>query len=325
MSKARIILGTMTFGEHGVGSRIKDLSTIKQILSKFQSYGYNELDTARMYCDGNTEEVLGQLKVQYDPMNFILATKVYPNQPGDHSPEKLRSTFETSLTALKSKNVDIFYLHAPDHNTPIEDTLAEVDKLYKEGKFKELGLSNYAAWQVAEIIQICKFKNYILPTVYQGMYNLLTRSIEDELFPVLKKYNLRFYAYNPLCGGMASGQYKMEDVKEDGSRFDPNVTQGQRYRERFWKKSYFEGIESIRIEGEKHNIQPTEIALRWLIHHSKIQPFGNKDAIILGVSSMNHLETNIKACQQGPLPKELLEVIDNAWLNCKATCPSYFR
>ena len=183
----KVVLGTMTFGT-GEGGRISDLQTIKEILNSFKKTQNDELDSARMYCGGNTEEVLGILKVQE---NFKLATKAFPFKPGMHSEKELKTQFEQSLEALGTKAVDIFYLHAPDHSTPFEETLKACDDFYKAGKFKELGLSNYSAWQVMEIYKICQSKNYILPTVYQGRYSVLTRDVESELMPCLRKLGLR--------------------------------------------------------------------------------------------------------------------------------------
>ena len=132
-------------------------------------------------------QVLGKLEVQ---RTFKLATKVYPKEPGQHQPEKLKATFRESFKALNTKRVDIFYLHAPDHATPFDVTLRAVQDLYEEGTFGEfgmivffcptfatgcdfsmrstlLGLSNYAAWQVMQIWWICKTNGYVLPTIYQ--------------------------------------------------------------------------------------------------------------------------------------------------------------
>src|SRR5690606_26118365 len=102
---------------------------------------------------------------------------------------------------------DIFYLHFPDHKTPLEETLKACQKLYEEGKFKELGLSNYSSWQVSEIYNMCKNNGWVLPTVYQGMYNVITRDVEKELFPCIRYYNMRFYSYNPLAGGLLTERY----------------------------------------------------------------------------------------------------------------------
>uniref|UniRef100_A0A8B9EYE8 Aldo-keto reductase family 7 like (gene/pseudogene) n=1 Tax=Anser cygnoides TaxID=8845 RepID=A0A8B9EYE8_ANSCY len=129
-----------------------------------------------------------------------VATKANPWDGKTLKPESVRSQLDESLRRLKRTSVELFYLHAPDHGTPVEETLRACNELHKEGKFKELGLSNYAAWEVAEICTICKYNNWLMPTVYQGMYNATTRQVETELFPCLRHYGLRFYAYNPLAG-----------------------------------------------------------------------------------------------------------------------------
>lgn len=91
-----------------------------------------------------------------------------------HKPENLRRLFELSLKELGTEQVDIFYLHAPDRSVPFAETLGEVDKLHKEGKFVELGLSNYTAFEVAEIVNICNERGWVRPTIYQGMYNAIS-------------------------------------------------------------------------------------------------------------------------------------------------------
>jgi aflatoxin B1 aldehyde reductase len=138
-SRVPLSIGTMCFGPN---ERITDLNDVQKCLDVFKSFGQNQLDTARMYGTGHTEEYLGQL----DLSGLIIDTKVYPASPGDHAPEKLRQTFKTSLEKLKVKKVRILYLHAPDRATPFEDTIREMDALHKEGLFEEFGLSNYASW-----------------------------------------------------------------------------------------------------------------------------------------------------------------------------------
>ncbi len=96
-----------------------------------------------------------------------VSSRVYPVNPGDHSPAKLRTTFEASLKGLKVQKVRTLYLHAPDRATPFEETCAEVDKLHKEGKFEQFGLSNFAAWEVAEVVMLCRSKGWVQPKIYQ--------------------------------------------------------------------------------------------------------------------------------------------------------------
>jgi aflatoxin B1 aldehyde reductase len=103
-----------------------------------------------------------------------------------------------------------------------------VNDLYKEGKFKRLGISNYMAWEVAQIQELCRANDWVTPQVYQGVYNALHRSIEHELMPCLRKYGMAFYNYNPLAGGYLTDRYHREESNvEAGSRFDPNRWQGE--------------------------------------------------------------------------------------------------
>ncbi|KAJ3323118.1 Aflatoxin B1 aldehyde reductase member 2 [Boothiomyces sp. JEL0866] len=261
--KPKLVFGTMTFGV-GDGGRISDRQVMKEILKLYSNYG-NELDTARMYCDGNTEQVLCELQAQKE---FLLATKAFPFKPGMHSQELLEKQFMESLTALGTKHIDIFYLHAPDHATPFEETLEKVNQLHQMGYFKELGLSNYAAWNVMEIYKICQANNYVLPTVYQGRYSVLTRDVEPELFPCLRKLQIRFYAYNPLCGGLLACKLKMQD--EPDGRFAPETIQGKRYRERYWNTEYFDALEEYKAVCDKHSIRYVEAAHRWIMNHSQL-------------------------------------------------------
>ncbi|KAF9406071.1 hypothetical protein BGZ76_006423, partial [Entomortierella beljakovae] len=194
----RIVLGTMTFGLETTNAfttiRVRGADSTKPFLDKFHAHGHVELDTARIYCDGDTEIVLGKLPLDH----FKVATKVWPTVPHAHGLEYLRKSLKESLSALKAEKVDILYLHAPDYSTPFEETAKAIDDLYREGLFEKFGLSNFAAWQVTLIHQICKQNGYVLPTVYQGMYNAITRDVVRELLPCLKALDIAFYAYNPI-------------------------------------------------------------------------------------------------------------------------------
>ena len=107
-----------------------------------------------------------------------------------HGPDRLKATLSKSLRELGTDCVDIFYLHAPDRSVPFEETLKACDEMHKEGKFVNLGLSNYAAWEVAEIVNIAKERGWVRPTIYQAMYNAFTRTIESELIPCCRKYGI---------------------------------------------------------------------------------------------------------------------------------------
>lgn len=310
----------MTFGGSGLDQQKSQ--AIVDLYAK--TTGYDEIDTAILYQQGKTEKLLGQMNVG---KKFKLAAKVnshYPKQgpSAGLSKESLRKQFEVSLKNLKLTSVQLLYLHWPDYETPIAETLETLNELDKEGKFEAWGISNYSATQIEEIIEICKAKDYKLPSVYQGMYNYLTRTIEPELFPTIRKYGMKFYVYNPLAGGVLTGRYSFEDQPTSG-RFDGGTTWGQKYRERFWKKELFSTLDEVKVAGAKENLSPVDVAFRWLCFHSKLQ---EGDAIIIGGSSINHIQSNLDSIQSAqPLNAELLEIIEKGWEQAKESCAPYHR
>jgi aflatoxin B1 aldehyde reductase len=124
---------------------------------------------ARMYIDGKQEAFTAA--AHWKERGLTLATKLYPSTPGVHKADFLTAQVEDSLKNLKTDQVDIFYLHAADRSVPFAETLEALNDLHKQGKFVRLGLSNFAAFEVAEIVITCKDRGWVRPTIYQGMYN----------------------------------------------------------------------------------------------------------------------------------------------------------
>src|SRR5665647_2292129 len=151
----------MNFGEQ------VDEITADHMLAMFLDRGYKEIDTAYKYNDGASEEILGRILTPERRGKVYLATKASPLNGGGLGPESIVKQVNTSLRRLKTDYIDLLYLHAPDPKTHIEVTLEACEKLFKEGKFRELGLSNYASWQVADIWHLCKRNGWIIPSVYQ--------------------------------------------------------------------------------------------------------------------------------------------------------------
>lgn len=314
MKSMKVILGTMTFGKQ------VDEKTADRIVKIFLDHGHTELDTASRYIGGKSEEILGRILTPSLREKVYLATKVYPEGPAGFQPEQVVEQVETSLKRLQTDWIDLLYLHRPDHQTPIEVTLEACQKLFRQGKFRWLGLSNYASWQIADICHICKQNDWALPATYQGVYNALTRNVEPELFPSLRKFGIKFYAYNPLAGGLLTGKYpNVRKMPEDG-RFILK----KHYQERYWKESYFNALEEIRNPCKFHEISMAEAALRWMKHHSLMNGADN-DGIITGVTSIDHLKANLQAGEAAELPQAIVEAYDKAWEITKMDCPQYFR
>jgi aflatoxin B1 aldehyde reductase len=168
---------------------------VEALLNAFHSRGYSHIDTARNYsvdAPGSSEARLGQAGA---PSRFTIHTKVQSGEPGAHEPAKVALSIGQSLDDLKTSTVETMFLHVPDRQTPFEDTAKAMNDAFQQGKFKKFGLSNYTAAEVKQFIEICEQKGYTKPSVYQGSYNPVTRGGEKELFPLLRKHNMAFFAY----------------------------------------------------------------------------------------------------------------------------------
>ncbi|KAF7316049.1 Aldo-ket-red domain-containing protein [Mycena indigotica] len=345
-SPLNIVFGAMTVGApetRAEGARVTDVKEVEAMLDVFVARGYREVDTARFYCKGTSEEYLG--KVDWKAKGILMETKLYPTKRAltmkhllgpeiyeqlqkfgvSHTPEDVRKHLALSLDAVKTDCLEMFYLHGPDRATPYEVTLKAVDELYREGKFKRFGISNYAAWEVAEIVGICKANGYILPTVYQGVYNAIQRTVEPELFPALRKFGISFYAFSPLSGGFFTGKYTSMDAEAvPGSRLNADNLPGKSIRARYWNEPNFAALAIIRPVIEKYNLTMPEVGLRWVAHHSKLQR-EHGDAIIIGASNIGQLKSNLDDLEKGPLPDDVVEALDEAWNIVKAHATVYFH
>lgn len=304
----------MTFGEQIFGTDASDM------IRCFFSQGYRELDTAYVYNGGECERLLGAVLKEMNLDSFEIATKVNPRVTGKLDRVAVVSQLDESLERLQLNRVDTLYLHFPDPNTPLESALEGCAQLYDEGKFRELGLSNFPAWLLAEAYNICKAHGWMLPKVYEGLYNPLSRFAERELDRALEYYGIRFYAYNPLAGGMLTDKYSGEEriIKEGRFTNRPN------YQQRYWKDSYFDAVDSVKAVCAGYEINIVEAAYRWLACHSMLRS-DRGDGIIIGASRMSQLEQNMAAITNGELPREIVKAFDDAWEISRADAPEYFK
>lgn len=153
----------------------------------------------------------------------------------------------------------------------------------------------------------------------------LARSIEQELIPCCQRYGIDVVVYNPLAGGLFSGKIKTNQIPMQG-RFSDETTIGPLLRNRYFKDATFDALSLIEPYAEKYQLTLLEIALRWCAHHSMLR-FSNegRDGIIIGVSSFEQLESNIRDLEKGPLPDEVVTALDQAWLTAKPTTPNYWH
>lgn len=312
MKNVNLILGTMTFGESVFSP------DVEKFISAFLDAGYDELDTAYVYNEGNCEKLLGEVLPGLNRF-FKIATKVNPRISGKLDADAAYKQVNESLERLKLKSVDTVFLHFPDPMTPVESVLYAMADLHDQGRYRELGLSNFPAWMVADVWHICDKHGWVKPTVFEGVYNPLTRKAEIELNDCLNAYGLRFYAYNPTCGGLLTGKYaKYEEAPTDG-RF----THRPNYQKRYWKESYFKAVEIIKKAADEAGSNIIDVTYRWLTYHSMLN--GDRgDAILIGASKLDHLLQNMKTVKAGPLPENVVSAFEKAWEITKGDSPEYF-
>jgi aflatoxin B1 aldehyde reductase len=295
----RIVIGCNQFG-----TRLADVDAALELMAELN---LDELDTARGYGGGESELALGaaleRLEAKKGPKALpFVATKAAPPLGYDATRFKLAQ----SLAALRRKSVDLWYLHSPDASASLEETLRVVDEAVGEGKVREWGLSNFAAWQVVEIVAHCRAHGIAQPTVYQGSYHVLQRQAEEELLPALRAHGLRYYAYSPLAGGLLTGKHSFDTVPTEG-RYDGGAA--SRWGERWWRKELFESVGALQAVCDRHGITLAAAAIRWAVFHSALRrEYG--DAVILGASSIEQLAANAACAAGGPLPAELVEYMD---------------
>ncbi|MEJ2010288.1 MAG: aldo/keto reductase [Acidobacteriota bacterium] len=310
---SRASFGTMTFGGQ------TDEATAGRMIDLCFDAGINFFDTANVYNKGLSETITGKLlKGRRDKV--VLATKVR-GKMGDGPDESglsraaIHKAIDGSLQRLQTEYVDVYYLHQPDYDVPIEETLAAMDELVRAGKVRYPAVSNYAAWQVAEIHCISQKNGFKPPFISQPMYNLLARAIEEEYLPFCKRYGVAVVPYNPLAGGLLTGKQSRGGSPITGTRFDGNKL----YLDRYWHEDDFAAVEELKAVAKDAKKTPVELALQWLLSRDQV------DSVILGASRVEHLEENLKVCEGPPLPNDVLDRCDKVWQRLRGVTPKYNR
>jgi aryl-alcohol dehydrogenase-like predicted oxidoreductase len=309
---SRLCFGTMTLGKP------LDQSSTNEVIQRCLDAGINFFDTANMYNAGVAEILLGNaLKGRRD--KIILASKVFfemgdaPDQQGLSRKAILRAIDE-SLKRLQTDFLDLYYLHAPDHTVPVEESLEAMESLVKQGKVRYPASSNYAGWEVVQMLWVCQQRGWRAPYVSQPMYNLLARGIEQEYLAMCKEFGISTIVYNPLAGGLLTGKHRQEAFIP-GTRFDNN----QLYQDRYWHQQQFHAVERLRQIAQSAGRSLISLSLNWLLHHTV------SDVVILGASSLAQLNANLAAAEDGPLPEDVVKACDQVWRDLRGPLPVYNR
>jgi len=283
-----LCLGAMTFGEDlGWGSSVKDSEAI---IDAYLARGGNFIDTANVYTLGHSEQIIGD-HLGREPSKrekVVIATKFFgQHAPGDPNAggggaKGLYGALHASLKRLQTDYVDLYWMHAWDYNTPIEETMRALDDVVRSGKVRYLGFSDTPAWKVAQAQVTAHFRSWAPLVALQIEYNLLERTVEGELLPMARELGLGVTPWSPLKGGILTGKYtraNADKVKADRGFF---VTRSLNDRT-------YDLVDALIAFAKELNTTPARIALAWVQNRPGVT------STIIGARTMDQLEQNLAA------------------------------
>lgn len=326
-------LGTMMFG------RQVDEKESLSIVERALDAGVNFIDTADMYANGVTEQILAKaiqgkrdslvlaskaghirkLAKQYGeqtvagPLDLARPRPFHPWPGGDQvgpndmglSRKHMLQAVEASLKRLGTDYLDIYYAHMPDHDTPLDETLRAMDDMVRQGKVRYLGCSNFRAFQVSKALWLSDKHNLARWDIVQPPFNLLARDIEYELLPLCLEEGIGVAVFSPMAAGFLSGKYEKGKPPIEGRRFAMSA-QGFRYNEKYWTEVDFDAVEQLKRIAEAHGKSLSQFALAWVLNKKGIT------AIVCGATSVPQLEQNMAAVGVR-LSQEELDACDAVW------------
>lgn len=275
---SELCLGTMTFGNEA------DEQTAFAIMDRALDVGINHFDTANIYNQGRTEEIVGRWMKAYRD-SIVLASKVFfPMGNGVNdcrsSRRHILASVEQSLRRLQTDRLDILYLHHWDNETALEESLGAMDTLVQQGKVHYVGLSNFAAWQVVKAEHVSREHGFASVVCIQPMYNLVKRIVEVEILPMAQHENLAVFPYSPIGSGLLSGKY----LKGGSGRIHESAMYAERYKADEYKRISGEFVALAR----KHGWSPAALAVAWVGHHPAVT------APIIGARNMDQFNDTLQ-------------------------------
>jgi len=286
LGKTGLYIHPIGLGANKISEEDKESNTQYggEVLSAAIENGLNFIDTAFIYGNGLSEEIIGKtIKENNWRGKVVIATKGAQRISGDtieldNSPEFLNKTVDNSLKRLQTDVIDLFYIHFPDEATPKYEAVGTLKRLKDEGKIRSIGVSNFSLEQIKE----ANYDGYV--DVVQGEYNLIDRSAETELFPYFENNGISFIPYYPLASGLLSGRYNKNSV----------ISEKNKKRPQFQEDNYLkhlEKVEEIRGIANKHGLNIPHIVLAYYLSKENI------DCVIPGARNKNQVLDNLKAVE----------------------------
>jgi aryl-alcohol dehydrogenase-like predicted oxidoreductase len=289
-----LTMGTMSFGGEGSFKSVgnTDVAGATRQISMCLDAGVNLIDTADMYSNGRSEEIIGEVLAGGLRDDVLLATKVrFPMGDGPNmaglSRQHIISGCEASLRRLQTDHIDLYQMHEWDGQTPLEETLGALDHLLQSGKVRYIGASNYSGWQLMKALGIAA-RDHLPPFVSQQIYyTLQERSAEYELIPLAVDQGLGTLVWSPLAGGLLSGKYRRGQDGPEGSRQMSGWDEPPVYDE----DRLYDTIEVLIEIAEGRGISAAQVALAWLLGRPSVS------SVIVGARTDEQLADNLKAAE----------------------------
>jgi aryl-alcohol dehydrogenase-like predicted oxidoreductase len=281
---SRLCFGTMSFGS------TSDEPTSRAVFERCLDHGINFFDSANGYSKGEAERILGGLIAGIRD-DLVITTKVASkvgataNDRG-LSRRHIRQQVERSLRRLSTDRIDVYFVHHFDDDTPIEETLRALDDLVHDGRVLYLGVSNWAAWQIATALGVSKRELMARFEVIQPMYSLVKRQVEVEILPLAEAEHMGVIPYSPLGGGLLSGKYTRASRPDAG-----RLVENDMYARRYGQESYYQIAEDFTEHAKERGVHPATLAVAWVMAHPAVT------APIIGARNVEQLQASLDASE----------------------------
>lgn len=289
---SRICLGAMTYGTPAWRPWVLDEAASRPFIQRALELGINFFDTANMYSDGASEEVLGRALRDFARRDeVVIATKVFfPTGPGPNqrglSRKHIFAAIDASLARLGTDYVDLYQIHRWDPATPIEETLEALHDLVKAGKVRYLGASSMYAWQFARSLALAERRGWTRWATMQNHYNLVYREEEREMLPLCQAEGVGVIPWSPLARGFLAANRRAKDDSVTTRAKTDDFAHAMYYQE-----ADFAVLDRVVALAERRGVAPAQIALAWLLHQPAVT------APIVGASKMAQLEQAVAATE----------------------------
>ncbi|HEY1011912.1 MAG TPA: aldo/keto reductase, partial [Herpetosiphonaceae bacterium] len=289
---SRVCLGAMTYGTPAWRPWVLDEAASRPFIKRALELGINFFDTANMYSDGASEEVLGRALRDFARREeVVIATKVFfPTGPGPNqrglSRKHLFDAIDASLKRLGTDYVDLYQIHRWDSATPIEETLEALHDIVKAGKVRYIGASSMYAWQFARSLYLAERHGWTRWSAMQNHYNLIYREEEREMLPLCQAEGVGVIPWSPLARGFLAGNRRAKGDEPTTRAKTDDFAHAMYYQE-----ADFAVLERVTGLAARRGVSPAQIALAWLLHQPGVS------APIVGASKMEQLEQAVAATE----------------------------